>query len=78
MWKVDSSESGEMKLELSPIGRVSLQPEMDDVLVNVNKPDLGLDLGFGLSARSMHETVLSASKLMDRVASDPILNRTWF
>lgn len=66
-----------MKLELSPIGRVSLQPEMDDVL-NVNKPDLDLDLGFGLSARSMHETVLSASKLMDRVASDPILNRTWF
>lgn len=66
-----------MKPELSPIGRVSLQPEMDDVL-NVNKPDLDLDLGFGLSARSMHETVLSASKLMDRIASGPILNRTWF
>lgn len=37
--KVDSSESGEMKLELSPIGRVSVQAEMDDVL-NDNRPDL--------------------------------------
>lgn len=66
-----------MKLELSPIGHVSVQPEMEDVL-NVNKPDLDLEFGFGLSSRSMHETVLSASKIMDRDASDPILNRTWF
>lgn len=66
-----------MKLELSPIGRVSVQPEMEDVL-NVNKPDLDLEFGFGLSSRSMHETVLSASKIMDRDASDPILNRKWF